>query len=73
MDNSKIGDSKNLLKFACDDLEALRSVLLMVDREVDWKNEREMLSVTARALDPIISDIQEAIEGIDAELKKEIA
>ena len=70
MDIIKLDDSKNLLRLACDDLEALRLVALMADREGNWTNEREMLSVTARALEPIIADIREAIESIEDELIK---
>ena len=70
MDMLKLDDSKNLLRFACDDLEALRAVVLMADREDCLSVEGDMLPVTARALTPIIADIKEAIEGIEKELGK---
>ena len=66
----KLDDSKNLLRAACDDLEALRTVVLMADREDCLSVEGDILPVTARALIPIIADIREAIEGIEKELGK---
>ena len=57
MDMIKLDDSKNLLRSACDDLEALRTVVLMAGREDCLSVEGEVLSVTARALTPIIADI----------------
>ena len=70
MDMIKLDDSKNLLRAACDDLEALRTVVLMADREDCLSVEDDMLPVTARALTPIIADIKETIEGIEKELGK---
>ena len=70
MDMIKLDDSKNLLRAACDDLEALRTVVLMADREDCLSVEGDILPVTARALIPIIADIREAIEGIEKELGK---
>ena len=61
MDMIKLDDSKNLLRAACDDLEALEDCLSV---------EGDILPVTARALIPIIADIREAIEGIEKELGK---
>ena len=70
MDMIKLDDSKNLLRAACDDLEALRTVVLMADREDVLSVTGEALRVTARALTPVIADIREAIEGIEKELGK---
>ena len=70
MDMIKLDDSKNLLRSACDDLESLRAVVLMADREDCLSVEGDILPVTARALIPIIADIREAIEGIEEELGK---
>ena len=70
MDMIKLDDSKNLLRSACDDLEALRAVVLMANREDCLSVEGDIFPVTARALIPIIADIREAIEGIEKELGK---
>ena len=70
MDMIKLDDSKNLLRSACDDLEALRAVVLMANREDCLSVEGDIFPVTARALIPIIADIREAIEGIEEELGK---
>ena len=70
MDMIKLDDSKNLLRSACDDLEALRTVVLMADMEDSCAVADGMLPVTARALAPIIADMREAIESIGKELGK---
>jgi len=71
MDKLKIDESRNLLRFACEDLEALKSVVQVMEDQKDWPYEREMLRVVLRALDPIIADIQECIDNIGEELKGE--
>lgn len=71
MDKLKIDESRNLLRFACEDLEALKSVVQVMEDQKDWPYEREMLRVVLRALDPIIADIQECIDNIGEELKEE--
>ena len=71
MDKLKIDESRNLLRFACEDLEALKSVVQVMEDQNDWPYEREMLRVVLRALDPIIADIQECIDNIGEELKGE--
>lgn len=71
MDKLKIDESRNLLRFACEDLEALKSVVQVMEDQKDWPYEREMLRVVLRALDPIIADIQECIDNIGEELKRE--
>lgn len=71
MNKMRIDDSRNLLRFACEDLKALKSVVQVVEDQKDWPNEREMLMVVLRALDPIIRDIQEVVDSISAELKGE--
>lgn len=71
MDKMRIDDSRNLLRFACEDLIALKSVVQVVEDQKDWPNEREMLMVVLRALDPIIRDIQEVVDSISTELKGE--
>ena len=64
MDMIKLDDSKNLLRTAYDGLEALRTVVLIADKEECLAVYGEMVTVTARALTPIIADIRKAIEGI---------
>ena len=71
MDKLKIDESRNLLRFACEDLEALKSVVQVMEDQKDWPYEREMLRVVLRALDPIIAEIQECIDNIGEELKGE--
>ena len=56
---------------AAEDLEALKSVVQVMEDQKDWPYEREMLRVVLRALDPIIADIQECIDNIGEELKGE--
>ena len=70
MDMIKLDDSRNLLRSVCDDLEALRAVALMADREDVLSVAGETLRVTARALMPVIADIREAIGTIEEELGK---
>lgn len=70
MDMIKLDDSKNLLRSVCDDLEALRAVALMADREDVLSVTGEALRVTARTLTPVIADIREAIGVIEGELGK---
>ena len=70
MDMIKLDDSRNLLRSACDDIEALRTVVLMADMEDGLAVADGMLPVTARALVPIIADMREAIKSIEKELGK---
>ena len=71
MNKISIADSRNLLRFACEDLKALKTVVQVVEDQKDWPNEREMLSVVLRALDSIISDFEAGIDSISGELKEE--
>ncbi len=68
-----IYDSNQQLIRACDDLRAIQVIASMAE---DHGNEKETLAMTRRALEPIIDDIQEAINTIDEALirlrKKEI-
>ena len=70
MDMIKLDDCRNLLRSVCDDLEALRAVALMADREDVLSVAGETLRVTARALTPVIADTKEAIGVIEGELGK---
>ena len=68
--NIEISDYLQQLKFAKDDLQALNIIVTVVEDQKDWQNDKEMLAVMRRALDPIISDMEDAIGGIEAELQK---
>ncbi len=68
--NIEISDHLQQLKFAKEDLRALSIIVTVVEHQKDWQNDKEMLAVMRRALDPIISDMEEAIGGIEAELQK---
>lgn len=68
--NIEISDHLQQLKFAKEDLRALSIIVTVVEDQKDWQNDKEMLAVMRRALDPIISDMEEAIGGIEAELQK---
>ena len=65
----KINDSNQLVKIACEDLQAIQAVILVAEDHPEYANEHEMLIVVRRALAPIITDIQDAINAIDEELK----
>lgn len=72
MDKIKIGDSMNLLLYACEDLEALRFVVQTVEGQKDWPYVRETLNVVTRSLDPVITDMHECIDSISEELDAEL-
>ena len=67
MDTIRISDSKNLLRIACGDLEALRAVMQALD-DADGAEGQKMLAVAVRTLEPIIGDIRVAVDDIDAVL-----
>ena len=71
MDTIAIIDIKQQLRFANDDLKAIRSIILTVGDHEEYANAYEALKVIDRALVSIINDIQEVVDGIDAELVKE--
>ena len=64
-----IHDNVQQLKFVCDDLNALRSVLLAVEDHEEYANEA--VKVISRMLGSITSDIQESIDAIEGELRIE--
>ena len=68
--NIEISDHLQQLKFAKEDLRALSIIVTVVEDQKDWQNDKEMLAVMRRALDPISSDMEDAIGGIEAELQK---
>ena len=71
MDSISIHDKNQQLKFAVDDLGAVRSIILTVGDHEEYANAYDALKVIDRALSPIIGDIQEAVIAIDEALKKE--
>ena len=68
MNTIEICDSSSQLKAVCEDLKAIRSVLLTVSDHEEYDNAVHALRVIDRALGPIIDDIQEAVDTIDKSL-----
>ena len=68
---TEIQDSNQLLKFACEDLRGIQSIILTVNDHPEYANAHEALGVIDRALCSIIGDMQEAIGRIDEALKEE--
>ena len=69
---NKIGiyDSNQQLKFICEDLQAVQTVVTLVEDHPVYSDEHEMLIVVRRALEPIIGDLQKIIDSIDGALKE---
>ena len=70
MKTTEIQDNNQLLKFACEDLRAVQTVITMAEDHPVYDSGHETLIVVRRALDPIISDIQEAVDNTDKALKE---
>ena len=68
---TEIQDSNQLLKFVCEDLRGIQSIILTVNDHPEYANAHEALGVIDRALCLIIGDMQEAIGRIDEALKEE--
>ena len=71
MMNMKISDNVQLIKIACDDLKAIRSLLFSTEERLLCGQEKESLAVLGRAISSVISDLEEATSAIDEELKSE--
>ena len=71
MDKIKIEDSRFLIKYACEDLRSLRSVMQSLESQTDCLDSQDVLAVATRALGPIIGDIRKAVDTISGELEKE--
>lgn len=71
MDLITIQDNNLKLKIVLDNLEAMRSIILTVGDHEEYANAYEALKVIDLALIPIISDIQEVIDSVNEEVKKE--
>ena len=67
---TEIQDNNQLLKFACEDLRCIQSLILTVTDHPEYANAYEILNVIDRALGSIVNDIQETINSIDAEIIK---
>ncbi len=65
--NITISDNINLIRIAIQDLEAVQSVIITAEDGPQYTHEHEILSVTSRALTPIISDLKDAVDSIDEE------
>ena len=65
-----VQDSTELIRLACEDLQAVQSVITMSEDHPVYANDHEALIVVRRALDPIISDIKEAVGSINLALKE---
>ena len=59
------------LKEAVEELEALRTVIAMAEDHPVYSCDRETLTVTRTALEPILKDLREVTEAIREELKIE--
>ena len=71
MDRIKIEDSRFLIKYACEDLRSLRSVLQSLQEQTDFPDSQDVLAVVIRVLDPITADIWKAADTINEELKND--
>ena len=68
---TEIQDNSQLLKFACEDLRSIQSLILTVTDHPEYANAYEVLNVIDRALGSIVNDIQETIDSIyEALIKK---
>lgn len=65
----KIQDGFQQIKIAFEDLQAIPTVIAMVEDHPVYSNDHEALIVIRRALEPIINDMKESIEIMDGELK----
>lgn len=69
MMNIKIQDSFQQIKLALEDLQAIPTVIVMAEDNLVYSSDHETLIVVRRALEPIINEMQEAVDIIDGELK----
>ena len=69
MMNIKLQDSFQQIKTALEDLQAIPTVIVMAEDHPVYSSEHETLIVVRRALEPIINDMQEAVDIIDGEMK----
>ena len=67
--NIKIQDSLQQIKTVVEDLQAVQTVIMMAEDHPVYSNDHETLIVVRRALDPIMSDLEDAILAINEGLK----
>ena len=65
----EIEDSRFLIKYACEDLRSLRSVMQSLESQTDCLDSQDVLAVVIRALERIIGDIHKAVDMLGEELK----
>ena len=70
MTMTDIHDNNQLLKFACEDLRGVQSLILTVTDHPEYANAYQVMGVIGRALNSIVNDMQEAIDNIDEALSK---
>ena len=67
---TEIYDSNRQLKYANDDLRAIRSMILTTGDHTEYDIAYDTLKVIDKALEAIIEDIQRAVNDIDTALSK---
>ena len=70
MTMTEIQDNNQTLKFACEDLRGVQSLILTVTDHPEYANAYQVMNVIDRALSSIVNDMQEAIDNIDEALSK---
>ena len=73
MDKARLQDSNTQLRFICEDLRAIQTVIATVEGEEAISCERETLTVVMRALEPIIQDVEKVVQTLESELNRESA
>ena len=71
MDTIEILDNIQQLRFACDDLDGARSLIVLAAENAEYISVPEALSAIDKALCSVIGDIREAIDSIDGAFLKE--
>ena len=73
MNSIKLADCNTQLKQVTEDLRAIQTVMATVEGEKAISCEREALMVVQRALDPIISDLENVVQTLDSELNRDVS
>ena len=69
MMNIKLQDSFLQIKTALEDLQAIPTVIAMAEDHPIYSSDHENLIVVRRALEPIINEMQEAVDIMGGEFK----
>ena len=64
MKNIKLEDSRTQLRFICEDLRAVQTLMATIEGEKAVSCERETLIVVLRALEPIICDLEKTLKNL---------